>query len=331
MARQMQLAKRGRYSGIASGLINGARLGYQLYSKYSAAKRSYNNAFGSSAPASAPGPVTTNYDSKVMYSRKRASPKFRRKARRYRKFVKKVLNANDYQKEKQRVLFIDNVRITSLANSQVMATQYLNLYGGNTGTAGYRDLLQMENALGDTSTANTKTYYRSAHMEVAIKNTGSDGCYVDVFYYISRKDFKTGQDFGALLTNSFSNMPSNMGGSIQTTLMYGTTPILAKEFTENFKIFKKTTTLLGAGNQMDFALSKKKNFVCDYTKASNIGSLKGLTMGVILVVYGLPNTATDATAGQPVAAAVNCNITRSYTLTSNRTGLVDAGCCLITS
>lgn len=326
----MQL-KRARYSGMVPAVINAARLGYRAYQGYGAVKRKFGEMMQSKQPV-APTPVTTQFDTKTLYRRKRASRAFRRKARRYRSFVKKSIGAVDTRNEKQRVLFYDNFRMTTTANTQGCFLAYFNLYGGNTGTAGMRDLYNMETGLGDAVNSMTRTYYRSALMEVAIKNTdATNGMYVDVYYYTCRKDFKPSVSFQSLFDGSFTNLPTNMGGLSQTGGTYGASPFLAKEWTGFFKIFKKTTTLLGAGNQMDFTLSKKKNFVVEFAKVNDYGALKGLTIGCVVIIYGLPNSAVDGTAGQPLATGCNVNVTRSYTLTSNRPGLVDAGASVLTS
>jgi len=324
--------KRARTVGLVPAAINAARLGYQAYQSYQGIKRKYNEYKGGNAGAgrSAP-PITTQFDSRTLYRRKRASRRFRRKAKKYHRFVKKVIAAGDHRLEKQRVLFVDNTALNASANAQVCSIGRFMLYGGNTGVAAQRDLYLMETGLGDTSTSQTSTYYRSAHMEVAIRNSGTDGCYVDVYYYKTRRDFKPSVNLDTHFQNSYSNMPSNMGGSNQAYTTYGVTPFLAKDWTSYFTIFKKTSTLLGAGSQMDFTLSKKKNFMVDFDRVTNQGCLKGITIGCIVVVYGLPNQLTDSTAGQPVAATVNVNVTRTYTLTSNRSGLVDAGATVLTS
>lgn len=327
-SRAIQL-KRARYTGLVPAAVNAVRLGYGAYQNYQRFKRSWNGA--PKETPSAPSAITTQYDSKVMYRKRRGSRMFRRKARRYRKFVKKVVAANDTRLEKQRVLFIDNFQLASAANAQNTQIGKTVCYGGNTGVAGQRDLYLMETALGDSASSLTRTYFRSCHMEVAIKNIGADGCYVDVYYWKTNKDFKIATNLDTHFNGSFNDMPSNIGGLNQTNTTYGASPFLAKDFTTYFSFYKKTSTLLGAGAQMDFAVSKKKNFVSDFSLVNNNGALKGITFGVLIVVYGLPNSASDGTAGQATAATINVNVTRTYTFTSNRPALVDAGATVLTS
>lgn len=304
---------------------NGAKLAYSL------AKR-WKGGSGRTRDVSDDIPITNQYDSKVMYRRKRASKQFKRKAKKYKKFVKKVLAANDHRNEKQKVQFNNTGRLTAAANAQITHAQYFELYGGATGVDGFRDLERMITALGDTSTSQTRNYFRSAHLEASLLNTGSASMYVDMYHYICRKNTGgSGATPQVFLDAGYTSSPTNMGGSSLAGGTVGVTPFQSSEFCSYFKIIKKTSTLLGAGQAMDFQINEFKNRIFKYDDMQDHGCIKGVTRGVLLICYGVPNTATDGTAGQPVACSVNYNVQRSYTLSSNRSGLVDSGTSLLSS
>lgn len=341
-----QLALNPSVSRNIARAINAGRRAYNAYrtvrtlnNYYQVARRAFPSTSSASkrprteemARNGGSGAITYQNDSRVMYRRKRASKRFRRKAKRYAKFCKKVIAAADRRNEKQKVLFVDNVRWTSTANTQNFFAQFLNLYTATGSGAGERDLDRMNIGVGDTSTSNTRTYYRSAHMEVSILNTSANAIYIDLYYYVCRKPTEAGASVVGFLNAGFSDSPTNMGGTTLSMTTYGVTPFQSKEFCSFFKIYRKTSTLLQAGQYMEFALKKSKNFLIESDYIEEYTHLKGKTIGVVAVMYGAPNTATDLTAGQPLAASANVNITRAYTLTSNRPGLVDSGTTLLTS
>jgi len=152
-------------------------------------------------------------------------------------------------------------------------------------------------------------------------------CYVDMYYFVARKDCPNDNtDFSGLIAAGFSGSPTNMGGSTLSATTYGATLFQCQEFCQYFKIYRKTSTLLSPDGVMEAHCKISKNFLFNREAVGGILGRKGITSGVIIFHYGIPSDAD----GLPVASTISYNITKTYTLSSNRSGLVDSGTTLLT-
>lgn len=323
MARRKRNSRKRRGSSRSGSYKRRKRMEFLPFAA-SAAKAAFSGGGGND------NYVTTQQDSRVVYKRKRANKRFRRKAKRYYKFVRKTLAAVDHRAEKQKVLFVQKGLIVSAVGAQTMAADAFICYGMNGLVAGNRDCMQMLTGLGDTSTSKTKTYFRSCYMDISLTNlpveADAQSVYVDVYHYICRKDVPKGEQLTAVINDGFVDSPTNMGGSTLASTTYGATLFQSSQFCEFFKIIKKTTSLLPSNGTLDLSVKVSRNNVKDYEDVFNCSYKRGLTRGVVVVVYGVPYASGDARPGN-----VTFNVTRTYTLTSNRPGLVDSGTSLLTA
>lgn len=317
--RRRSTMKRYRNGQPASNRVNPV----QLVNAAANVMRAIGSRSRTQRSGSASLPITAQRDFNVIYRRKRAPWKVKRRAKRYRKFCKKVINAVDTRNEKQKVLFVQNGVLNSIAGTQACYSNTFQLYSVNISTtAGQRDMANMISGLGDTSTSETKTYFRSGQMEVVLQNKGTGAAYVDLYYYVARKDSGEPVTTQALVDQGFTGSPTNMGGSNLLSGTYGATVFQSKDFCQVFKIYRKTSALVPSGQFFEFNLRSSKNKIIDRDDIiRSPGALKGLTQGVVMIIYGAPNT----TDGAPVATEFTYNVTRTYTLTNPRPGLVDSG------
>ena len=145
--------------------------------------------------------VTTQQDTATLYRRRRAPKWLRRKAKRYQRFVGKVLRANDTRLATQRVLLVNNFLGTaSTLGTQQVHSVGLNMYGNQVLNPGYRDLYQMYTAYGANSGSTRKMYFKSAHMEVAVTNTTAFSTYVEMYEFVCRKDTNLTSDINVDLS-----------------------------------------------------------------------------------------------------------------------------------
>lgn len=278
------------------------------------------------APSSSSDPVVTNqYDHKVLYKRKRASWRVRQKARRHKNFVNKVLAANDTRLEKQKIVFQTNkLNGVTVSGEMRACSGGLNLFGCKFANADFRDLSQIIAGLGATAASPRKIYFRSAILEATLLNPTSNDMFVECYYYRARTD--TGTSAGTVDDIFTAGLDTtNLGGTTLTNTTYGTSPFQSKDFCEKFKIWKKTTTLLGAGLSMDVTLQSNKNRVIDTNMTLDKGFLKSLFQGIFIVYYGKPDPAT----GIPTVVNLAISSVRTYSCTID--GVLDAGTSLLTS
>lgn len=275
---------------------------------------------GSSSPA-----VTFQTDQATTYVRRRASRRFRRKAKRYYKFVKKVIAAGDTRNEKQRILFVTQVGwANSVAGSQDSTGEGLQLYGGGAGT-NFRDMSQIFTAVGASNSSDQKVYMRAAHLECQIKNNSQDTlAYVELYYYRARKD--TPASIGTInnyYTNGFdANNLATGSNMIGTT--YGATPFHSGDFCEHFKIYKKRVLRIPAGQSVEINYKDSKNRLVDYQDFLDKTAVKGITSGIFAIYYGDSNS-----SGVPQIADLAISCTRTYMFTHPK--YPDTGSTVLTS
>lgn len=322
MKRRLSNANGSRFAKYARTGFSLARAAYKHYSKRT-------NAGGGSAP------VTSQFDVRTTYKGKRLSSRGKKNLRRKRTFTRKVLKAADTRNAIQKLLFVENIRMTSAANAQQMSGSHTYMNAINGSAAGDRDINQIFVAIGDTTTSHTKLYTHSNHMDLSILNTGANGCYVECYYWVGRKRLSTNLTWDAApittldqgLQSGLTAQPTNAGGTTLQRTTYGATPF-QNMLTKFIKIYKKQVIHLGVGQITDISLGNTGDRLLSMELTDGI-LLDKRSKGVILLLYGDPNTAVDATAGQPLAASINYNVTRTYNVTSDRPGLVDQGTSLL--
>ena len=332
-APRKRMVKPGQFSW-SRALRDGAVIAARAAARY--ASRSSNR------PSTSSAPVTSQYDARTTYRRKKLSRKGRRILKKRKRFSRRVLKGLQIDKAPQMVLFKDNFQVSSAASGQnIGAGGSITLYSYDGNAVGARDIKRILDASGDTNVSVTKYYFKAAHLDLSIKNIGDNGCYIELYYWVGRKPFATNNNQGGLgeidtytklIDSGFATAPANLtGGGTLTKLIYGTTPFQNCLVTEYMKIVKKTVIHLGAGQIADVSLSSTKDFVLDGWQTVSGRLFNRRTKGIFIVQYGDPNALMDATAGQPDASICNYNVTRTYHFTNDRSGLVDISGQLLTS
>lgn len=328
-----RMVKPGQYSW-SRALRDGAILAARAAARY--ASRSSNR------PSTSSAPVTSQYDARTTYRRKKLSRKGKRILKKRARFTRRVLKGLQADKEPQMVLFKDNFQISSLADGQNIGIGGgMTLYSLDGNVVGSRDVKRILDASSDSNVSVTKFYMRSAHLDLSMKNIGTDGCYVEIYYWVGRKSFATNNNqgglgeidtFAKLVDSGYAQQPANLtGGGTLTKLIYGTTPFQNSLITEFMKIIKKTVIHLGPGQIADVSLSSTRDFVIDGWQQVSGRLFNRRSKGIMIVQYGEPNSLSTADSGKTLASTVNYNVTRTYHFTNDRSGLVDISGQLLTS
>lgn len=290
----------------AAGTV--ARVAANAYSAYKRARTA-----PSTADNSDPVTTTSHNDNRVLYRSKKMGRTGRARLRSYLKWGRKINSVATLSKPLQKVLFTEKgTTFATLAGGQNMHMGQLQLYGTESASPGLRDLFQITSTLPFTGA--TKWYFQNAHMEISITNKGDFPCYVEAYYYIARRNALPASVgcFNTLVCDT-----TNMGGTTPALTTYGVTPFDCHKFTEHFKVYKKTVTLLPAtGANMDIVLTSGGNWWYDTDTTLADATVPGRTKGILLCYYGVAQTA-DGNAG---IAQLAYNVTRTYNVKSNSYG-----------
>lgn len=251
-------------------------------------------------------PATAQYDVKTRYAKTRMPGRKRKQWKKFKGKVNAVLNKNVAPTY---FLFRETTSMSSTINSQAWAS--VMLYTAN-GTQPNNDLGRI--AIGVQSAAGnqiaSKYRFESACLDLLLRNYGTTQAIVDIYTIYCRKDVP--DNYASpfeLITNldSIANQDSNSDSKI-TDSNIGYTPFHNPMFCSYYKVAKKQTLILAAGQVSEIQMRDSKNrklYGIDYVGKT---SMAGWTKGYLLCTRGAYNNVETPSTNVALA------YTRSYCL-----------------
>ncbi len=253
------------------------------------------------------GNITFQNDEALLYRRKSAPRKVRRRQR--RAFNSLMYRMDKLQSMKTALINWYSAPAavpTSWLNGQAVTSVSLYGYGANTFAANTNEgngdmwyIFSRENGGDPTAAlATRKLRFRSAVLDVTVKNVlagtgeGDEGglLILDVYHYVARKNvsnqFVTTGDAASFWNACINDQaPGNMPVAITDNLVYGVTPFDASGFGRFVKILKKRRIKLSPGQVYNTQIRDPGNYILRMDDVFNFRMKGGLTEGLIFVGY----------------------------------------------
>lgn len=253
-----------------------------------------------------------------------------RRAKRWRKFTKRVKRANAQSRlwtltktATQRV-FVDSAQLTAIREGTAaygaigkQAIANITLCGfSESGQQMNDDINEMLSVLlSSSATANTQArgmeplYIKSALWEIMLKNNGTNAQYVDVYHYSARRNSVYDATSLISATDAQVNSGTIPSGGVNYITQpavedYGWTPYQNRQLMKHINIYRKERYLMPAGDCVQ--IEKRMAINKTYRKQQTTGDLqdvqnkmhKGITHGIIFITYGCPaGTGNSAITG----------------------------------
>nr|QKQ15094.1 Cap [Trichosanthes kirilowii geminiviridae] len=258
----------------------------------------------------APGPITSQYDVRTVYRKKRMP---RRRRRRYVRFVRKVQHVAMKATALQTQLIRENKILGQPANLTSYCAQLMytgagagGLQGTTTGTVGPKgktdDLVDMTTDGTLTNNPTALIHYQSCTMDCTIRNFSPGPVVVEVYHIVARTDVQDNATYHYaenIYELGFAQpTPVNEGtsGTNRTRISatdIGTTPFNNSLFSRYFMVKKKTKIELGTGELSQIQLRDPRNHRMNTNKIRNQVYIPGVTQGYLFQVMGSPNGLND--------------------------------------
>jgi len=250
-------------------------------------------------------PSTFQKDSVAVYAKRkvRKSLRSRRKAARFRRAVKAVIDSNIGL----RSYSLKNTNnFSSAANSQAF---YHFVTGTTNGdyTAHANDLYRVFNAAlyGTVSSAvpnkqDQITYLNSTGQLTILADTlNTTPCYITFWRIICRSDVDEDDlsPTAVFLNGLAQNDSSVTGGSALSASAIATTPFISSEFCSHYLVTNVRRISLDPGVETVVTWNNKKRRNITWSDLSDTMSLKGVTVGYFIQMYGGIDAATGTRAG----------------------------------
>lgn len=271
-------------------------------------------------------PLTGQFDYKTDY-RKRRIPKRKKKyVYRKRKFNRRIIrtirNANTATTHLVRNSCFRSSSAQNTSNCLCYGLNGLDGYGLNDDVDTCNDIAQFLrekdpsnwNAWDTNATKNFKIWVMHATQELTIRNTGSNPCIVEAYYFRGKKPVRAAyaNTPKALYLTSFVKMPRaqepGTGALYDTALTFdtvGTTPFQAHLFCQHCTVYKRVKFQLPPGADTSIIIHSRGNtFSVADTK---LYSFDRRYHGVFLQYQGLPSF--DSLATPPYIRATTAEIT----------------------
>lgn len=286
--------------------------------------------------------VTFENDRTRIYRRKRAPA---RKRRRWRKILR-VNNAVDQTKLGTRTILFNKSETYGNATAGEHGLAWAALYGGNSANSVLNDLRaiwqnddvnQNPTAVdGPTSYNSTKMFFKSAVLDLTIRNICSQGDDInqaaDVpleldIYEMSSKCRMVENDAGTVL-RQWNNIPETFTEALQNTFAIdgtgakcdlnfrGVTPwentfALSRY---KYKIHKKTKYRIGRGNSITYQFRDPKNRTTTFNALGDMAGFNkpGWTHNLLIVFKSVPGYSVGTTAND-IQERLQIGYTRKYT------------------
>ena len=272
-------------------------------------------------------PLTNQFDTKLVYKRKRGG----RRLSKQQRFVKRVQKALIKSLGKNRVQRISHGQLITSAGQQTQFT--FALYGAY-GAANFEDDMQqlMVGAFSATSTltTNQRLMLSSARMDVyfTLPTSNTYSAFVEAYVVVPKKDMPlTFQGTGTTTLDGFwntaaSNQPpvlnySGMEGTLVTgggTTIIKASPFDCAGFCKFFTILEKRVYLLSPGQMASISVHVGRKGIISTEDIQGTYTLKGWTKYVMLNAWGMNNVNASNTTNATNFPAITLNVsgTRSY-------------------
>lgn len=309
-----------RYVPPRRGLISnmmavgrGAYKGYKMFRKTQSIPGNQSDSGG----ADRTGAIHGTYNIKTVYKprRKRVSRRVVRRARRFNVAVNKVI---DRQIGSEVLLTSPTYGpIVSSAGAQTFIS--CTLAGGNNNDDN-PDLITCRDYFvrNSTSASSIPAVLRLSAMQATftfgLLSTATSGVQGSIYHWICRKSTPySDQGAGTKWADTLSDLPlfGASGATQMDATIFNTTPFMARQWCQHFKVVKVEQFQLAPGNQISFNYRIKKEMRIAGEYIADYSNLAGVTRGWLVVVAG-----GLSSAGLPVAIPTGTliyNCTRSYT------------------
>lgn len=323
--------------GYIIGNLPGARLGYKMApyknsykrkaSQYPQSKGKYvkRRRYGKKLARSSNNAVTTQFDMKTQYVKKRM-PKF--KKRTWKKFSKKVMAVQIKNAGLKTVLFND--RLVNATTPGYQNHLWLGLYGisgtddNATNLIGWRDVRRIFENDPDVFKSGTppnqdavggKLTFASAVLDVTIRNLGEIDAEVDVYFCTFRKDQDQGSPAFDNPANFFGNQPLlvNTGNTAVSLVERGATIFDCSASISNtgVQVIRKQKFLLTGGKTIFLQHRDPRNYQIDAMNIIRTGfAKKAVTYGVCIVHKPSVSNSED------LVSTLAVGVTRKYSYTA---------------
>ncbi|AUM61847.1 capsid [uncultured virus] len=271
---------------------------------------------------------TSRYkDEALLYRRKAAPPRVRR---RVRKFVARVQSVLDGEVGLQVAIvpygapaagYVNPVVATPAQNSQIMPT-IPGLYSMNgnhpstTTNANWYDIYEIFQQYYTSGTLSNDVIIEFTNAvwdcKMYADSSNSAPAFVDMYECVARRDYGSASDPQTLLAASLPSTSSFTGASGPiglATTSPGVTPFDAPAFCEQWKILKVRRYKLEPGTSASLQFRDPKHRKIEYqSKVASKSWNRGVTRCWIPIVYGVPTAAGT----RQVAVSVVFDVVRNY-------------------
>lgn len=279
--------------------------------------------------------VTTQYDARRVY-RKRRMPRYRRK--RWRRFVKKVHFVAEKDLGTQTVVFNSTQTALNSTNGD-HAVFMCTLYGQQSTDSWNNDLAQISGidnsgnptaAAGVTVDPTSRMFFQSAVLDMTVRNSSLEGnanyqsynrLEVDVYEISFRKVLQdstgTYVSYGGIAGNASAATPQINGAAKPLTYnLRGVTPFEQPYLAQRWgmRIWKKTKYFLNNNEVFTYQIRDPKRRVATVKDLSEQRGFNrpGWTRCILIIAKVIPGITVGLSAGQ-VAETIKVGITRKYT------------------
>lgn len=276
----------------------------------------------SSAKAKSVGSLSEQRDVTTLYRRKRAPRRVRRGAKKY---FKKFCYTMDKLNAMKTCIITASIQMSGspvgLANGQgaLGITMYgydTNTYAANVNTfnGDIPWIFARENGAYPTAASGSrKLRFRSCTMNYSIQNTFDEGCYMDIYFVIARKNNGSTSnpvqewDEAIAIQN-----PGNMPTAITNASYYQVTPFDGSSFGRYWLVKSRKRVFIQPNEIYSFQQRDAGNYVLNMEDILDVKMKANLTEGVMLVFHN-PNVDTVTTPGTPVPGGYQCQVTCTKT------------------
>lgn len=270
-------------------------------------------------------PITSQYDVKTVYRKKRMP---RRRRRRYVRFAKSVQHLNMKATALQTQLIRENKILIAPQNTTSYVAQMMYSCNGDGGAQGSASALSRgkTNDLNDMLTDGTLTnnptalvHYQSCTMDTMLRNNGTTPVVVEAYHIVVRSDAQdtNSQRYVENIYEIGFDTPTavNEGatGTNRTRMDatdIGSTPFNNSMFARYFTVKKKIRIELGAGEISVLQIRDPKNRKFQRYKIDNMVYIPWVTQGYLFQVIGAPTNTEGSNFTE--ATSVSITSTRTY-------------------
>lgn len=272
------------------------------------------------------GSLSEQRDSTTLYTRRRAPRRVRRAARRY---TSRFTYTMDKLQAMKTCIINNSSQVawspTSFANGQTAnaVTMYgyeTNSYATNIapGNGDMPWIFARENGGYPTaSDGSRKLRFRSCTITYSLQNNYTEGCYIDMYFVIARKNNGSEADpanewIQSIAEQSAGNMPT----AVTSFTTYGVTPFDAPAFGRYWLIKRRRRVFLQPQEIYSFQQRDPGNYVLNMGDILNLKAKANLTEGVIFV-YSNPN----CVGSEPGGGVVQLTYTKTYHYTETMSSI----------